>query len=437
MTCKSLENEYNKSMEIGMKKGVVSLYVVIFTTLLLSVISIGFMRIMMGEQRAASNQDLSISAYDSAMAGVEDAKVVVAAYYTCKNLNLPDSATPIGGLNCGRVRRAINNTGNDKCNTIQIARGETVVNNERPLNQGVATDGSAALNQAYTCLIINPQGDALPDYLAELPESSSVVVPLHFDGEVNRIILRWHTADDGTRNVANLGNNNCDDDQGRNCFPNRVNWTNRPPAIRWQLVDGGGSFTLQAGSPVGDSASLNAVNKRATLFFIPSINHNQTATRARVTASGNAVNKMTVNNSTDLGADGGHAPLPVRCSSTFGNNGYSCQVSIDLPNSISMRSGNALMRLTSYYGATSISVEGHHVTPSTTIHRRFEGIQAEIDSTGRAGDLFRRVVTRVDLLSGFPFPEWTLDLTGDNSHLCKNFIVGANSTSPTGASCSP
>ena len=64
------------------KKGMVSITVVMFTSLLLIVVSVGFIRIMSQEENRASDNNLSQSAYDSAVSGVEDAKRVITA---CNN----------------------------------------------------------------------------------------------------------------------------------------------------------------------------------------------------------------------------------------------------------------------------------------------------------------------------------------------------------------
>ncbi|MEK7621311.1 MAG: hypothetical protein AAB395_03060, partial [Patescibacteria group bacterium] len=65
-----------KNMHLSQNKqsGVASIFIVVFFTLLISIIVISFVTIVSQDQRQSINSDLSNSAYDSAQAGVEDAK---------------------------------------------------------------------------------------------------------------------------------------------------------------------------------------------------------------------------------------------------------------------------------------------------------------------------------------------------------------------------
>ncbi|MBR2741407.1 hypothetical protein IKD98_01455 [Candidatus Saccharibacteria bacterium] len=68
--------------EMKFRKGAASFYIVAFATLILMIIATSFAAIIISEVTRTSNDDLAQSAYDSALAGVEDAKL---AFYNYKN----------------------------------------------------------------------------------------------------------------------------------------------------------------------------------------------------------------------------------------------------------------------------------------------------------------------------------------------------------------
>ena len=82
-----------KQLIIKTRKGAASIYVVVFVTLILGILTISFVRIMLSEAVQTTNYDLSQSAYDSALAGVEDAKVALLKYHECLS-----SGTTTGSL---------------------------------------------------------------------------------------------------------------------------------------------------------------------------------------------------------------------------------------------------------------------------------------------------------------------------------------------------
>jgi len=114
-------------------------------------------------------------------------------------------------------------------------------------------------------------------------------------------------------------------------------------------------------------------------------------------------------------------PLPVACRGSIGSGGYACTVTLTLPTpigGIGLNGRTAYLRLSALYNASN-----YRVTLKTAAGdpAKFDAVQPEIDSTGRANDLFRRVRTRVELIdTTFAYPEATVDITGS---LCKNFTV--------------
>jgi len=64
---------------------------------------------------------------------------------------------------------------------------------------------------------------------------------------------------------------------------------------------------------------------------------------------------------------------------------------------------------------------------------KFKDVQPEVDSTGRANDIFRRVQSRENLYdTSFPYPDATIDITGN---FCKDF--GVTDSQYIAGSCTP
>lgn len=399
------------------EQGAVSLFVVVFCALLMTVLTISFIRIMIQEQQQAAANDLSQSAYDSAQAGVEDAK---RALLLCQRGN--DAV-------CAALDRAT-----DACESVpdalsghtgSMSTSSDTGNKEMKIQ---TSSGDEKLDQAYTCVKV----DRTPnEYPGSLDAGASKIIPLKTGGEsFDRIRLSWFVYDDlkkvGITSRA-IGLSTTPDSSVAQLLPASNNtWPkNRPSLMRAQLMqfDAGG-FTLDSfNSATGDGKS-NA----NTVFLYPT----------RSAASG-SVNFTDDKRQEQDAVSGGSRLNTVRCKEDFDAappSVYACSIDVVLPEPVNGTSGGrtAYLRLSGLYNATSYSVtllRGTAIVP-------FDGVIATIDATGRANDLFRRVESTVELEPiNFPYPEAAVDISGN---LCKNFVVtdgtGPNSGYSAG-SCAP
>ena len=95
-----------KRCKLTFKKGAASFYVVAIATLILVIIATSFAAIIISEVSRTSNEDLSQSAYDSALAGIEDSELAFYNYQACKEQGYSASATKptgTGPLTCSEI----------------------------------------------------------------------------------------------------------------------------------------------------------------------------------------------------------------------------------------------------------------------------------------------------------------------------------------------
>lgn len=374
MMNKQLRNTQDK------QSGAVSLFVVVFATLLMIVITLSFIQLMLKDQRQATASDLSQSAYDSAQSGVEDAKRLLLLSQQCL------SNTQAGSVSCVDVNAAI---ASNECNTVSWGLSGDMFSPPETLIQQAEDDGAAALQQAYTCVKIRAITE---DYKKDLNVGKTNIIPLKGVSPFDAVKISWFTRDD----IASTTNNMAVGfpSSGGNSELLRVGeWEfNYPALLRAQLMQSGSSFTL---------ADYDGEQNASTLFLYPAETGNDRASFATVRR------------------DGSQTPEVVDCDTSFGGTViYACDVTIDLPAPADgdVNNRNAYLRLSALYNGANYKIEllnGNSVVP-------FDSVQPEVDSTGRANDMLRRVKSRVEFNIPFIYPEAAIDIEGD---LCKSFII--------------
>ena len=384
------------------QSGAVSLFIVVFAILLMSVITISFLRIMTNDQSKASSNDLAQSAYDSSQAGVEDAKRALVWYRAnCMSAAAPATcAAFISSADDCNV--GIRLAGVVKTDDIASAGGGTGTGEIR-VQQSTTVDASGestdkALDQAYTCVTMQLNTD---DYLGALAAHESALIPIVTTAATSNVTVEWFSREDVSNTNGTVYPSST---VGSQPLLQQADWpTDRPSVLRTQFMQVGDSFRLSDFDATNDDSESNA----NTIFLYPTTNGNTTSSLV-----GRDIRR---DSSGDTTPDTSSAtPLPVRCVTSVASGGYACSITLQLPTPIGGGDAEiAYLRLTSFYVGTHfrVSLGG----------AQFEGVQPIVDSTGRANDVFRRVQSRIDLYdTSFPYPDAAVDTAGN---FCKDFGV--------------
>lgn len=406
-----------KNVSVNKQSGAVSLFVVIFAMLIITVITVSFLRLMMTDQRQSTDNDLSQSAYDSAQAGVEDAKRALLRYQqiclstpsNCDALSTALSTDECNAaLRVGDVVKPSDESGGDASHT-----GEIKV-------QQSDNGSDQAFDQAYTCVTLQLE---TKDYIGSNAAGQSQLVPLVGQKSFNTVTVSWYskediTTSDGSLTLAPLSTSP---------LIEQSNWNvNTPSVLRAQLIQFGDSFTLEDFDIVNSDSESNA----NTVFLYPT---------SGAGATSGAFTALDTRKSDADSDPGVKSPHPVQCRTNIGSGGYACTMSFTLPTPIGGGDRTAFLRLTPFYNATHYQVvlsNGGAPLSSGANIVKFKDVQPIVDSTGRANDVFRRVQSRVNLFNtDFPYPDATIDITGN---FCKNFGVSDVPTTYTSTNtCKP
>lgn len=386
------------------QSGAVSLFVVIFAALLMTIVTVSFVQLMIKDQQQATNSDLSQSAYDSAQAGVEDAKRLLLLDQSCRN------NTAASTVNCTAIANALTppaGQSETSCDTLVRAGIVSETNGETIIEQA---EGDAQLDQAYTCVKIRVNTD---DYKDELEVNQSDIVSLRGVGAFDTVELSWFSRKDLPASETDMTVEFPTTGSDVSLPPVGSSWEiNHPPLMRAQLMQ------LGDGAPLTDFDNSQPGNRSNanTLFLYPS-------------ASGLTEKDFAL----DARRSPTNTPQQVRCNTSFVTTEFVCKVTLRLPAPIngSAANRNAYLRLTSLYNGSHYKV----VLKNGSEIVQFNQVQPEVDSTGRANDMFRRVQARVMLQGDFVYPEAAIDLTGN---LCKNFVITDQESGYEGATtCTP
>ena len=274
------------------KSGAASFYIVAISTLILVILAASFATAIISEIVRSSNDDLAQSAYDSAVAGVEEAKLAYANYRNC--INSDPSLLSVESLNdstdlvtCQDIAYWVQHPDGDPnhpeynynpCDMVAhiLGRiGKTSKTGKRDeigevnLEQTTTGRTNNELDQAYTCVEFNTDPQSYYDDLSYKNPYRVIKLETEAASAVESITLNWRMSNDSSIdfNYANVLDNNV-------IFPAIAQKDNQtsiptPATVSFQIIqtpNTGFTFSQLNGQSSG------AASDHMSMFFVPTKN---------------------------------------------------------------------------------------------------------------------------------------------------------------------
>ena len=393
-------------MKAKFKSGAASFYVVAFSTLILTIIAASFATAIVAEITRTANDDLSQSAYDAALAGVEDAKLAFMNYQNCirNGATISETYRPAEGsteITCADIIYWMEHP---DCDMVAHILGRMSADEGGEVLIEETTEGSNEMNQAYTCAMINTH---LSDYRVTLSSSNPYkVIKVNLEdvaaSEIQSVRVSWYQGNDSIQmNYSNVMGTNV-------AFRSLTSTkTATPPTLALQLLQTAESFSLANlnGSSDGDTTD------KATVYLVPTDNEDMAEVSGESYTGAYDGNNNILSASQLARTNDQHKDLPyvVYCQPDSTNE-FACSAMLNLPQPINgARSNDTFMFVISLpYGQpdTDVSLEffcasnnpcgREDIEPNdrgeyqNNNSANLKG-RISIDSTGRANDLYRRV----------------------------------------------
>lgn len=357
------------------EQGVVSLLTVIFFMIFISLITVGFISIVIADQRQTIDNDLSASALAAARSGVEDGKRML-LYCTTINPGAPGCT------------EALNSQ--DNCNAFNAASGAAAYSLATSLSVPVNTSGegvtggasASPYQQYFTCLTIQTK---TPYITTPLNSDSDVIKPLKTVAPFTKLKVSWSGVGSYLQRGSSLAG-----------WPTLSAWNSARymPVIQLQTI------------PYTNLADLNSLEAGTrTTYIVPC-----DATCVLPSTDINLIDWRSAAGELRVG----NAPITYAACTVLGST-YNCSTTLTGYNSTPPQ--QYYVRVSLLY-ATSTTLTLSALDNNGVVN--FDGVQPWIDVTGRTNDVFKRVRSEVGYQPVNPIPTNALTSAAP---ICKDMTV--------------
>jgi Tfp pilus assembly protein PilX len=380
-----------RKQNLEKQRGAVSIFVVIFAALFFTAITVGFMMLMLGDQNRSTDNNLAKNALDSANAGVEDAKRVLAKYNDCIARN------DLSG-DCNKVKASI---AANSCATIQdaVTPGSAAAGGKSVAQGTVGED----MQQAYTCVKITTDTDDVTGKLKD--EGEVAVIPLRpTSGQVQSVKVQWIEAASGA-----LAPTPSATDRPAGLLtpylPSKADWTTVGSVLRAQVI----------GYNTGEFKPHEVDNGTRTVFLYPGNDTTPNIIDMNIDAHTTAYTDTDdINTATDFAYN---EPKKVKCLPTSSLDGFRCEAILNIT-----AKDRGYLALAGMYKATQYRVTIYSGSNGTG-PLKFNNVQPSVDSTGRANDVYKRISARVNAGDASDKGLYPRAALGARGSICKDYTI--------------
>ncbi|HUD06197.1 MAG TPA: pilus assembly PilX N-terminal domain-containing protein [Candidatus Saccharimonadales bacterium] len=345
------------------QSGIASILVTIIMMIIVSLIVLGFGQLSNREQSEALDRQLSTQAFYAAESGVNDATAAVSNFL----VNNP-GGTISPSKTCEPPSPYI--TGTDT----------TLLPNR----------GSNSTVLAYTCLLVTPTPSTLVYADIKLNQSQIIYIDPG-SGSFSQLMFSWQDSS-GLPPQARY-----------NCNPDATDPTGFPPTASWGPACGAGVLRID----VVPATGLNAFTQDNVYFLYPASGPENGYGRGNLASSPNG------------------SVLKASCY-TGNSDGQT------MPESCNLRlkgldGGAYYLRVLPIYDSQSLTISSPDPTDVSKLSGTFNGDQIQVDSTGRAGTVLRRIRAYVPIQPSGSYPDFAIQST---TSICKEFDYIPGSSTP-------
>jgi Tfp pilus assembly protein PilX len=351
------------------QQGFASIVIALVLITVLALLTVGFAQLARREQQTALASQLAVQANDAAESGINDAysDILNGLIVNNDDTDLTSSETAANADTCMTPQNALSGTRTIPSDSTAYKTSDQTIDASRDVS--------------YTCLLVDLEPTTI-EY-SQLSAGKDQYTSFTTNTAPDSFTINWSSADGKTGYPSSL-TLGAEFMQQDSTIPSATTWNSNGYAPVLQV-----SIT-PIGSPITRS---NLTSNTYTAYLFPSTsNTNDTGTYQSGIGNNDATDTPVLSGNCGSGAVGG----------------YPCSVKISGFSTSGAGAGPYLVRVLDYYDQANVLISAAPTSPVTTPVKFIDG-QAQIDVTGQAHNVLKRLQVRLPLKASPELPPYAVE----------------------------